>query len=44
MNTGKNLFRAAKTPATLFIVLVIDYVFQEIFQVWNESWNQSDPS
>jgi len=32
VNNGKNLFRSARTPAVLFVLLIIVYVCQEVFQ------------
>jgi atlastin len=32
VNNAKNLFRSARTPAVLFVLLIIVYVCQEILQ------------
>lgn len=34
VNNGKNLFRSARTPAVFFVILIILYVLQEIFQMF----------
>jgi len=34
VNNGKNLFRSARTPAVFFVILIILYIFQEIFQMF----------
>uniref|UniRef100_A0A914XQZ3 GB1/RHD3-type G domain-containing protein n=1 Tax=Plectus sambesii TaxID=2011161 RepID=A0A914XQZ3_9BILA len=33
VNNGKNLFKSMRTPAVLIAILIVDYLFQELFQL-----------
>ncbi|CAI4227833.1 unnamed protein product [Auanema sp. JU1783] len=33
VNNGKNLFKSMRTPSVLVIIMIIDYIFQEFFQL-----------